>query len=83
MINLSKGKMGTQAARAFGRLVVALLQGIATRQGDIPEHKRIPCHLILDELENFTSETMRLTLAESRKFNLMFTGCQQTVGSGL
>ena len=83
VINLNKGKMGAQAARAFGRLVVALLQGIATRQGDIPEPKRIPCHLILDELENFTSEAMRLTLAESRKFKLMFTGCQQTVGSGL
>jgi hypothetical protein len=83
VINLNKGKMGSQAARAFGRLVVALLQGIATRQGDIPEPKRIPCHLILDELENFTSEAMKLILTESRKYKLMFTGCQQTVGSGL
>ena len=83
VINLNKGKMGTQAARAFGRLVVALLQGIATRQGDVPEERRIPCHLILDEMENFTSEAMKLILTESRKYKLMFTGCQQTVASGL
>jgi hypothetical protein len=46
VFNLSKGRVGNTIASAIGRLIVAMLQGIAKRREDIKEDKRIPCHLI-------------------------------------
>ena len=83
VFNLSKGKIGDDEAKAFGRLVVSLLQGIAKRRADIEKSARVPGHLFIDEMENFTSESMRLILNESRKYRLMLTVCQQIAGSGL
>jgi hypothetical protein len=83
VFNLSKGKIGDAEAKAFGRLIVCLLQGIAKQKADIEKSARVPCHLCIDEIENFTSESMRLILNESRKYRLMLTVCQQIAGSGL
>ena len=70
-------------ANAFGRLVIALLQGIAKRRVNQPEEKRIPAHLIVDEMEFFLTRSMEEMLRFSRRYKLIFTGVQQIVGSGM
>jgi hypothetical protein len=82
VFNLPTGNMAEQS-NAFGRLIVALLQGIAKRRVDVPEAERIPCHLIVDEMEYFLTRSMEELLRFSRKYKLIFTGCQQVAGSGM
>ena len=52
LFNLSKGSIGEDEGRAFGRLVIAMLQGIALRRESIPKSKRVPVHLVIDECHN-------------------------------
>jgi hypothetical protein len=82
VFNLPAGNMA-ELSNAFGRLIVALLQGIAKRRVDIPERERVPCHLIVDEMEYFLTRSMEELLRFSRKYKLIFTGCQQVAGSGM
>lgn len=57
VFNLAKGMLGDKESSAFGRLIVALLQGIAVRRASIPEEKRIPC----------TSSSTRRTTTSARR----------------
>jgi Helicase HerA, central domain len=82
VFNLPVGDMA-QEANAFGRLVVALLQGIAKRRVNIPEEKRIPAHVIMDEMEFFLTPSMEELMRFSRRYKLIFLGVQQIVGSGM
>ena len=82
VFNLPAGDMALEA-NAFGRLVIALLQGIAKRRVNQPEEKRIPAHLIVDEMEFFLTRSMEEMLRFSRRYKLIFTGVQQIVGSGM
>jgi hypothetical protein len=83
ILNLSKGKIGERVARAFGRLIVAMLQGIAMRRADLREIDRIPCHLVIDEVQNFITPSIRTIMNEARKYRLALTCCQQVVGDGM
>jgi hypothetical protein len=83
VFNLAKGEIGDMQSRALGRLVIALVQGMAKRRGAIAEHRRVPTHLFIDECHNFMSPTVREILLEQRKYRLYLTLCQQMVGEGM
>jgi hypothetical protein len=83
IFNLSSGKIGGHEARAFGRLIVAMLQGIAMRHADLREIDRIPCHLFIDEVQNFTTPSLRTIMDQARKYKLVLTCCQQVLGGGM
>ena len=83
LFDLGKGSVGEEEGRAFGRLIVAMLQGIAMRRVNIPKHKRVPCHLIIDECHNFISRSVEDIYRETRKFRLYLTLCQQIVGDNM
>jgi hypothetical protein len=80
--NLPVGDMAEEA-NAFGRLLVCLLQSVAKRRVSIPEEKRIPAHLVCDEVEFFLTRSMGEMLRFSRRYKLIFFGVQQIVGSGM
>lgn len=79
LFNLAKGNIGDDESQAFGRLIVALLQGMAMREG----RKRVPTHLFIDECHNFVTPAVRTILLEARKFRLYLTLAQQIVGEGM
>lgn len=83
LFNLSKGKMGESQASAFGRLVVAMLRGIAARRDDMDEKDIVPIHLILDECQNYVSTSIHKVMEEQRKFKLILTLCQTEIGAGM
>ena len=72
--NLDKSKLGKTGARLLGILLVTMLWHALQSQNDIPEEKRIPVSLILDEAQNFISEGFLDILAEGRAY-----GAQTTV----
>ena len=80
VFNLSKGKLGLEAMPAFGKLLVAMFQGLALRREACKESARVPVHLIIDECHNFLTPAVDDILKESRKYRLYLTLTQQTIG---
>src|SRR5512132_2154531 len=80
VFNLSKGKLGLEAMPAFGKLLVAMCQGVALRREACKESARVPVHLIIDECHNFLPPAVDDILKESRKYGLYLTLTQQTIG---
>ncbi len=83
IFNLAKGKLGTDTSEAFGRLIIALLNSIALKRADIPEHKRIRTFLFIDEFQNYISKSIETTLTENRKYKLFMILSQQLLGQGM
>ena len=83
IFNLSKGKLGTDTSEAFGRLIIALLNSIASKRADLPENKRIKTFLFIDEFQNYISKSIETTLTENRKYKLFMILSQQLLGQGM
>jgi hypothetical protein len=80
VFNLSKGKLGVEAMPAFGKFLVAMLQGLALRRATLQETARVPVHLMIDECHNFITPAIEEILKESRKYAFYVTLSQQTIG---
>ncbi|KPN63888.1 hypothetical protein AKJ29_14475 [Aliiroseovarius crassostreae] len=83
LFNLSKGRLGDEASEAFGRLVVASIQGLALRRADVPEQDRNPINLFIDECQNYIAPATMQILEEARKYGVSLTLAQQVVGRGM
>lgn len=88
--SLAKGEMGADASEAFGRFVVASIQGFGMRQAAIDPARRVPVHLFIDECQNYLGGTasggrgsIELILTEARKYGIHLTLAQQYAGQGM
>lgn len=77
--NFSKGRLGEDTSTLFGTTVLAKLQLAAWRRDSIPEAKRTPFYLYVDEFQNFASEHFMALFSEARKYKLFLTMAQQSV----
>jgi hypothetical protein len=80
IFNLSKGRLGMEAMPAFGKFLVAMLQGLALRREALPEQYRVPTHLMIDECHHFLTPAVEDILKENRKYAFYLTLSQQTIG---
>jgi len=70
IVNLSKGKIGEDASRLLGGLLITKLQLAAMSRVDVPEEKRNDFFLYVDEFQNFATEAFVNILSEARKYRL-------------
>jgi len=70
ILNLSKGKIGEDASKLLGGLLITKLQLAAMSRVDIPESKRRDFFLYVDEFQNFATESFCNILSEARKYRL-------------
>ena len=70
ILNLSKGKIGEDASRLLGALLITKLQLAAMSRVDIPEEERRDFFLYVDEFQNFATESFVNILSEARKYRL-------------
>ena len=77
IINLAKGRIGNDNANVLGGLIVSSLMNAAFSRLDLPETKRRPFALHIDEFHNFTTEAFASALAELRKYGLSLTLAHQ------
>src|SRR5258706_2102959 len=68
--NLSKGRLGEDKANLLGALLVTQFQHAAMGRAEIPEEERTDFHLVIDEFQNFTTDSFISILSESRKYRL-------------
>ena len=70
LMNLAKGKIGTDNSNLLGALLVSRIQFYALQRAKIPNEKRVPYYLYVDEFQNFATGTFEEILSESRKYKL-------------
>ncbi len=70
ILNLSKGRIGEDASKLLGGLLITKLQLAAMSRVDIPEEKRRDFFLYVDEFQNFATESFTNILSEARKYRL-------------
>lgn len=80
ILNLSKGKIGEDASRLLGALLITKLQLAAMSRVDIPEEKRRDFFLYVDEFQNFATEAFVNILSEARKYRLGLILANQYLG---
>lgn len=79
LINISKGKVGEDASRLLGGLLITKIQLAAMSRVDIPRNERKDFVLIVDEFQNFATASFANILSEARKFNLSLVVAHQYV----
>jgi len=70
VINLAKGRLGSDVSDVLGGLILSLTAQAAYTRIEVPEHRRNPFMVYADEFHNFTTETVAGMLSELRKFKL-------------
>ena len=79
LINISKGRIGEDASRLLGALMITRIQLSAMSRVDIPKNERKDFILIVDEFQNFATGAFANILSEARKFNLSLVIAHQYV----
>ncbi|MFA5961990.1 MAG: type IV secretion system DNA-binding domain-containing protein [Parcubacteria group bacterium] len=70
IVNLSKGRIGEDAMRLLGGMIITKIQLAAMSRVDIPENDRKDFYLYVDEFQNFATESFSNILSEARKYRL-------------
>ncbi len=78
LIKLDKGKL-KDAADLLGSLLMSKIQMAAFSRGDLPQRKRTPFYLYIDEFQNFATESFSIILSEARKYGLSLVMAHQTL----
>ncbi len=78
LIKLDKGKL-RESADLLGSLFMSKIQMAAFSRGDLPQRKRTPFYLYIDEFQNFATESFAIILSEARKYGLSLIMAHQTL----
>ncbi len=78
LVKLDKGRL-KGAADLLGALLLGKIQTAAFSRSDLPQRKRTPFYLYIDEFQNFATESFSIILSEARKFNLSIVMAHQTL----
>lgn len=78
LVKLDKGKL-KGSADILGSLLMAKLQMAAFSRSDIPQGRRVPFYLYIDEFQNFASESFAVMLSEARKYRVSLIMAHQTL----
>ncbi len=77
--NLSQGKLGEDTSRLLGTTIMTKIQQAALKRSNIPESKRKPFYLYVDEFQNFATHSFTKMLSEGRKYKLRVIIAEQSV----
>lgn len=78
LVRLDKGKL-KDSADLLGSLLMAKIQIAAFSRSDIPQSKRVPFYMYIDEFQNFATESFAVILSEARKYGLSLIMAHQTL----
>ena len=86
LVNLSKGRVGHDASRLLGSLLLAGLHNAAMSRADVPESERPDCTVLVDEVSGYLSKrnpTLAESLAELRKYRVSYVLASQLLDGQL
>jgi hypothetical protein len=83
IVNLSKWKMGSEASDAFGRFLLAYLKSLTFKRAHQDSADRKPVFLMIDEFQNYVTQSVGTILTEARKYGLHLLLAQQLPGQNM
>ncbi len=83
VFNLSKGKLGDDLSRIYGRFILTSTLNTIFARADINENDRVPCHIYIDEFHNYITSTIKEAFVEGRKYKGFLTVATQTIGQDM
>ena len=78
LVKLDKGKL-KDSVDLLGSLLMAKIQIAAFSRSDLPQSKRSPFYLYIDEFQNFATESFLTVLSEARKYGLSLIMANQSL----
>src|SRR3989339_1606987 len=79
IVNLSKGRIGEDAMKLLGGMLITKMQLSAMERVDTPEIERADFYLYIDEFQNFATESFASILSEARKYRLALIMAHQYI----
>ena len=79
LVNLNKGLLGTYESRLLGTILMMEIFAAGLQRSALPESKRRPVNVYVDEFQNFVSDNVASMLSEARKFGIRLTLANQTL----
>jgi hypothetical protein len=76
-VNLSKGDLGEANSSLLGAVLVNMVLIAALQRRPIPKNERRPFHLVVDEFQNFATESFDVLQSEARKYAVDVTVAHQ------
>lgn len=80
IFNLSKGGLGGDLSKVYGRFVLDYILGLAFSRATQEKKERTECRVYIDEFHNYTTASMKTAFEECRKYKFNLTVATQTVG---
>ena len=80
IVNLSKGNLGTEPSHLLGALLITGFAQAAEGRRHMQEEHREDFTLVVDEFQNFATESLASILSEARKWRLALVAANQTIG---
>lgn len=77
LINLAKGRLGSDSANLLGSLLVTTVGLAALSRADLPPERRRPFTVFIDEFQSFTTRSTAGLTSELRKYAVGFTLAHQ------
>lgn len=79
LINTAKDLLKTDGSALFGRFFIAMLAQAALERSVIPEWRRTPTFLYVDEAQEYFDDTIETILSQARKYRVGITAAHQTL----
>ncbi len=79
LVNLSKGRLGEINSNLLGLIIVGKLLMAALSRVDVSADTRNPFHLVIDEFQNVTTDSLATIFSEARKYALSLTVAHQYI----
>ena len=70
LINTAKDLLKEQGSEIFGRFFIALIAQAAQERATLPEKKRLPTYVYIDEAADYFDRNIGTILAQARKYNV-------------
>lgn len=80
LINTAKDLLKEQGTEIFGRFFIALIAQAAQERATLPESKRTPTIVYVDEAQDYFDRNIGLILAQARKYNVGMVLAHQYLG---
>lgn len=80
LVNVSKGRIGEDNSALLGAMIITKIQLAAMERVRIPEEERNDFYLVVDEFQNFATQSFANILSEARKYRLDLVMANQYIG---
>lgn len=79
LINTAKDLLKTEGSALFGRFFIAMLAQATLERSVLPEAKRTPTLVYVDEAQEYFDDTIETILSQARKYRVGITLAHQTL----